>query len=88
MTSSNSVIKDLPVLRPLCGFDKNEIIERSRSIGTYEISIEPYEDCCTVFLPKHPVTRPKLCDIEREEKKLDIDALVDEALSGIEIIKI
>lgn len=88
MTSSNSVIKDLPVLRPLCGFDKNEIIERSRSIGTYEISIEPYEDCCTVFLPKHPVTRPKLCDIEKEEKKLDIDALVDEALSGIEIIKI
>ena len=76
MTSSNSVIKNLPVLRPLCGFDKDEIIERSRAIGTYEISIEPYEDCCTVFLPKHPVTRPKLSDVLAEEQKLDVEALI------------
>lgn len=87
MTSSNNVIEKLPVLRPLCGFDKDEIIERSRAIGTYEISIEPYEDCCTVFLPKHPVTRPKLCDVETEEEKLNVNALVEEALKSLEKIK-
>ena len=86
MTSSNSVIEALPVLRPLCGFDKDEIIERSRAIGTYETSIEPYEDCCTVFLPKHPVTRPKLSDVLNEESKLDVDSLVEEALSTVEIL--
>lgn len=88
MTSSNSVIKNLPVLRPLCGFDKDEIIERSRAIGTYDISIQPYEDCCTVFLPKHPVTRPKLADVLVEEAKLDVDKLLNEAMSTLEIIKI
>lgn len=87
MTSSNSVIEKLPVLRPLCGFDKDEIIERSRAIGTYEISIEPYEDCCTVFLPRHPVTRPKLSDVETEESKLNVSALVEEALHSLEKIK-
>ena len=86
MTSSNSVIESLPVLRPLCGFDKDEIIERSRAIGTYETSIEPYEDCCTVFLPKHPVTRPKLTDVLNEESKLDVNSLIEEALSTVEII--
>ena len=88
MTSSNSVIEALPVLRPLCGFDKDEIIERSRAIGTYETSIEPYEDCCTVFLPKHPVTRPKLDDVLNEESKLDVNSLVEEALSSIEILNL
>lgn len=88
MTSSNSVVEDLPVLRPLCGFDKDEIIERSRAIGTYETSIRPYEDCCTVFLPKHPVTRPKLSDVVAEEKKLNVDALLNEAMSTLEVIKI
>ena len=88
MTSSNSVVKVLPVLRPLCGFDKDEIIERSRAIGTYQTSIEPYEDCCTVFLPKHPVTRPKLCDVLVEEEKLDVQGLVDEAVSTLEIISL
>ena len=86
MTSSNSVIESLPVLRPLCGFDKDEIIERSRAIGTYEVSIEPYEDCCTVFLPKHPVTRPKLADVLNEESKLDVNSLVEEALKTLEIV--
>lgn len=86
MTSSGSVIEKLPVLRPLCGFDKDEIIERSRAIGTYEISIEPYEDCCTVFLPKHPVTRPKLAEVEAEEAKLDVGSLLDEALRTEEVI--
>lgn len=88
MTSSNSVIGKLPVLRPLCGFDKDEIIERSRAIGTYTTSIEPYEDCCTVFLPEHPVTRPKLAEVEAEESNLNVALLIDEALSNIEVIKV
>lgn len=88
MTSSNAVISEMPVLRPLCGFDKNEIIERSKQIGTYDISIQPYEDCCTVFLPKHPVTKPKLADVLAEEAKLDVGALVDEALATTEVIKL
>lgn len=86
MTSSGSVVEKLPVLRPLCGFDKDEIICRSRIIGTYETSIEPYEDCCTVFLPKHPITRPKLADVEAEERKLDVDSLLQEALKSLETI--
>ncbi|MGN0814337.1 MAG: tRNA uracil 4-sulfurtransferase ThiI [Candidatus Coproplasma sp.] len=88
MTSSNSVIESLPVLRPLCGFDKNEIIDRSKAMGAYETSILPYEDCCTVFLPKHPVTKPKMEAILEEESKLDVQALVDEAMASLEIIRI
>jgi len=66
------------------GFDKNEIIDRSVKIGTYDISILPYEDCCTVFLPDYPAIRPKLKDILEEEKKLDVEALIAEAFSGLE----
>lgn len=88
MTSSGSVVESLPVLRPLCGFDKNEIIERSRAMGAFDISIRPYEDCCTVFLPKHPVIHPKISDVLAEEAKLDIEGLIAEALSTLEIIKI
>ena len=88
MTSSNSVIKALPVLRPLCGFDKDEIIERSRDIGSYDISIQPYEDCCTVFLPKHPVIKPNMSDILNEESKLDVEELVQNALSTLEKIEL
>ena len=88
MTSSGSVVRDLPILRPLCGFDKNEIIERSRAMGTYEISIRPYEDCCTVFLPKHPVTHPKIAEVLEEEAKLDVDGLINEAMSTLEVVKI
>ena len=87
MTSSNSVIENLPILRPLCGFDKNEIIERSKEIGAYDISIQPYEDCCTVFLPKHPVTKPKMADILAEEAKLDVNALVEEAMGTLEVVR-
>ena len=86
MTSSNSVVESLPVLRPLCGFDKDEIIERSKQIGAYEISIQPYEDCCTVFLPKHPVIKPTLKSVLEEEAKLDIEALLKEAMSTLETI--
>lgn len=88
ITSSNSAIKNLPVLRPLCGFDKDEIIERSKNIGTFGISIQPYEDCCTVFLPKHPVIKPSLQTVEEEESKLDVPALVDEALKTLETMKL
>lgn len=88
MTSSNSVVESLPVLRPLVGFDKNEIIERSVKMGAYETSILPFEDCCTVFLPDFPAIRPKLCDIEREESKLDVEGLIEEAFRSIEKIKI
>ncbi len=88
MTSSGSVIESLPILRPLCGFDKNEIIERSRNMGAFDISIRPYEDCCTVFLPKHPVIHPKISDVLAEEAKLDVEGLINEALSTLEIVKI
>lgn len=85
MTSSGSVVEKLPVLRPLCGFDKNEIIERSRAIGTYDISIRPYEDCCTVFLPEYPIIKPKIEDVIIEEEKIDIETLIKEAIGTLEI---
>ena len=85
MTSSNSVIESMPVLRPLCGFDKNEIIERSRDIGAYDVSIRPYEDCCTVFLPDYPIIKPKPADVLAEEAKLDVEKLLDNAFATLEI---
>ena len=74
---------DMPVFRPLIGMDKNEIIEISRKIDTFETSILPYEDCCTVFTPKHPKTRPQLSQIEEAEQAYDFAPLIDEAISGI-----
>ena len=74
------------VLRPLVGFDKDEIIEISRNIGTYDISVEPYEDCCTVFLPDFPAIKPKLSFIASEESKLDVEGLVEDALTTLEMI--
>jgi len=74
---------DLPVFRPLIALDKQEIIERARFIGTYETSILPYEDCCTVFTPRRPRTKPRLDDVLIAESALDIDELVDEAVRGI-----
>lgn len=88
MTSSNSVVKTMPILRPLVGFDKNEIIERSVNMGAYDISVLPYEDCCTVFLPKHPAIKPRLDYICREENKLDVEGLLNEALASVEKIVI
>jgi len=88
MTSSNSVVETLPVLRPLVGFDKNEIIDKSVKMGAYETSILPFEDCCTVFLPDFPAIRPKLDEIQREEAKLDVEGLIAEAFSSIEKIKL
>ena len=86
MTSSNSVVETLPVLRPLVGFDKNEIIDRSVKMGAYETSILPFEDCCTVFLPDYPAIRPKISDVLKEEAKLDVEGLIAEAFESIERI--
>lgn len=88
MTSSNAVVRRLPVLRPLVGFDKTEIVARAREIGTFETSILPYEDCCTVFLPKHPLIRPDLAKVERAEAALDVDALLEEAIASTELVTI
>ncbi len=77
---TNSV-SALPVFRPLIGMDKEEIVQVSRKIDTFETSILPYEDCCTVFTPKHPRTRPELFKVEAQEKELDIDGLIERALA-------
>ena len=84
---TDSVVK-MPVMRPLIAMDKIDIMDKAREIGTYDISIQPYEDCCTVFLPKHPVTKPKLDRIEASESALDVQALVDAAVASEEIIEI
>lgn len=85
ITSTNAVAT-LPILRPLIGFDKDEIIEIAKRIDTFETSILPYEDCCTIFLPKNPVTKPRLDVVKRVESALDIDALVEQALENVETI--
>ncbi len=77
---------ELPVFRPLIGMDKIDIMDISRKIGTYEISILPYEDCCTIFVPKHPKTRPRLVEIRASEEKLDAAGLMMEAMENAEII--
>ena len=78
----------LPVLRPLIGFDKEEIVQLSRKIGTFELSTLPYEDCCTVFTPRHPRTKPRVEAVEEAEAVLDIEGLVREALDNIERVRI
>jgi thiamine biosynthesis protein ThiI len=82
-------VAEMPVFRPLIAMDKEEIIRISRKIETFDISIRPYEDCCTVFTPKHPRTRPKIEMLIESEKALDVDALVEEAVNGarLEIIR-
>lgn len=77
-------VADLPVLRPLVCLNKVEIVDIARSIGTYDVSCQPYEDCCTVFVPRHPVTRPKLLDVRSAEKRLDVASLTAECVSKIE----
>ena len=78
-------VVDMPVFRPLIGMDKTEIMEIARNIGTYETSILPYEDCCTVFTPRHPVTRPKLDTMPKAESRLDVEALVREAVENTQM---
>lgn len=88
MTVTNAVVNDLPIFRPLISFDKEDISRVAQKIGTFETSILPYEDCCTVFLPKHPVIKPKLEKCLKEESKLNIEELISEALKNIEVIEI
>lgn len=84
LNTSNSVIEKLPVLRPLIAFDKLDIIAVAEKIGTFETSILPYEDCCTVFLPKFPATKPRLDKVEKEETKLDVEGLIERAMKTID----
>lgn len=85
LTCTNAVCS-LPVFRPLIAMDKSDIIDIAQEIGTYDISIVPEEDCCSVFAPKKPITKPKLDRIEKSEEKLDIEALIEGAMATIETI--
>ena len=78
----------MPVFRPVIGFDKQEIVDVAEKIGTYETSIQPYEDCCTIFVAKHPVTKPNLGIIRRSEENLQekIDELVEQAITTVETV--
>lgn len=87
LTVTNDAV-DLPVFRPLIASDKVDIIDISKKIDTYETSILPYEDCCTVFLPRRPVTKPRLDKILQSESKLDVQRLVEEAVENMEIIHV
>ncbi len=80
----------MPVYRPLIGFDKQEIVEVSEKIGTYGTSIQPFEDCCTIFVAKHPVTKPNINIIKKSEEKLaeKIDELVQTAIDTVEVIEV
>ncbi len=84
---TDNVVK-MPVMRPLIAMDKIDIMDKAQEIGTFETSIQPYEDCCTVFLPKHPTTKPKLVRIEESESKLDVEGLVAAAVEAEEIVQI
>ncbi|MCH5583909.1 tRNA 4-thiouridine(8) synthase ThiI [Shimazuella sp. AN120528] len=79
-------VTNMPILRPLISMDKTEIMKIANNIGTYETSILPYEDCCTVFVPEQPKTKPTVKVCNREEQKLEVESLVNEAVAGIEII--
>ena len=87
MMVTGSVV-DLPILRPCVGMDKEEIVQIARKIGTFETSILPYEDCCTVFTPRHPRLRPMPGEVAEAEKNLDIDAMVQAAVDGIERVQV
>lgn len=86
--SCTDEIAEVPVFRPLIGFDKSEIIDIAKKIGTYETSNLPYEDCCTVFTPRHPATKPKMDIILDGESKLDTEALIKAALENTEVIQL
>lgn len=81
-------VVDMPVFRPVIGFDKTDIIEIAEKIGTFETSSLPYEDCCTVFTPRHPATKPKMDIVLDAESRLDAEALIDEAMAEIETVQV
>jgi thiamine biosynthesis protein ThiI len=86
LTVTNARVKSMPVFRPLIAYDKNDIVEVAKKIDTYETSILPFEDCCTVFLPSKVVTKPRLAVIEASESALDIEGLIDRAMEGKEVL--
>ena len=86
MTVTGDVVKYKPIFRPCIAMDKEEIMKIAKEIETYQTSILPYEDCCTVFLPKNPVIKPTIKQAEREEEYLNVEALVEQALESEEII--
>jgi thiamine biosynthesis protein ThiI len=88
MTVVSEVIEKIPVLRPLVAFDKNETIEIAKKIGTFETSIRPFEDCCTVFLPDNPVVRPNLYLVKKEQEKIDFDEIINRAMESVEVVEI
>lgn len=81
-------VVSMPIFRPLIGIDKDQTVTMARRIGTFETSILPYEDCCTVFVAKHPKTHPNRKDIEMAEKNIDVEKLVEQGLAGIETLRI
>jgi thiamine biosynthesis protein ThiI len=89
LAATNAVVT-MPVLRPLIGMDKQEIVKIAEDIGTFETSILPYEDCCTIFVPKHPETKPRLAFVERGEKPMMADAqeMIEKAVADAEIVKL
>jgi len=87
MTVTGAVV-DIPVFMPLVGMDKEEIVTIARKIGTLETSILPYEDCCTVFTPKHPKTKPTLGQVINAERKLNREELIEKALASVEKIQV
>ena len=84
LTVTNDAVS-IPVFRPLIGFDKEEIVERAKTIGSYDTSILPFEDCCTVFVPQHPVTKPKLEDLRRSESLVDFAPMMERAIAQTEV---
>lgn len=85
MTVIGEVVDNLPLLKPLVAYDKQETVDIATKIGTYDISIKPYDDCCTVYLPDSPIIKPKLERVLREEKKLDVEGLVDRAIETMRV---
>lgn len=81
-------VMSMPVLRPLVGYDKEEIIREARELGTYETSIEPDQDCCTLFVPRNPATHSNLAQAEEAERALDVAALVEQGLSNVETLEL
>ncbi len=78
----------MPILRPLVGMDKNEIIEQARRLNTFEVSIIPDQDCCTLFIPRHPETHARMDEVEAAEAALDVDRMVAEAVKGAERVEL
>lgn len=78
-------VTNMPIIRPLATYDKNEVIKIARKINTFDISIRPYEDCCTIFVPEHPIIKPKLDKVLQEESKCELDSLIEEGLNNLKI---